>query len=324
MTLSLPGIGLLAADGEVLNNIADQAGAAVSIGLGVLLAMILFSYKTRAGVIARATTKESVRQPLFLLLMGLGLLLIIVNTYLPFFSLGQDIKMLKECGLATIQISGLLIAIWTASTSIASEIEGKTAMTLLSKPITRRQFVLGKYVGILQAATALIVPLMIVFCLFLVLKVAYDARESAKEVLPFLEQGTSMLSSTYLNEVLHVIPGFVLIFFEISVVAAISVAISTRAPMVVNMSSCLAIFIVGHITPQLVEAGSIQIEIVEFMARFIATILPNLESLSMSTAASTGQPIPTEYLLSALGYTAAYAGAAIFLSFYLFEDRDLA
>ena len=93
--------------------------------------------------------------------MGLGLLLIIVNTYLPFFSLGQDIKMLKECGLATIQISGLLIAIWTASTSIASEIEGKTAMTLLSKPITRRQFVLGKYVGILQAATALIVPLMI-------------------------------------------------------------------------------------------------------------------------------------------------------------------
>ena len=70
-----------------------------------------------------------------------------VNTFLPFFSLGEDIKMLKDCGLATILISGLLLAVWTASTSIANEIEGKTAMTLLSKPINRRQFIVGKYIG---------------------------------------------------------------------------------------------------------------------------------------------------------------------------------
>lgn len=294
------------------------------IALGIVLCMVLFSYYTRAGVIARATTKEAIRQPLFLLLMCIGVLLMVVNTILPFFSLGQDIKMLKECGLATIQISGLLIAIWTASTSIASEIEGKTAMTLLSKPITRRQFVMGKYVGILQAATALIVPLIIIFCLCIVYKVAYDARETSQDVPEFIEAGSRMVNPRYLDEVLHVLPGFVLVFLEISVVAAISVAISTRAPMVVNMSSCLAIFVVGHITPQLVEAGSIQIEIVQFMARFIATIMPNLESLSMSTAASTGQAIPSEYLLAALGYSVAYAGAALLLSFYLFEDRDLA
>src|SRR6185369_14845642 len=110
------------------------------IGVGVaalalLAALIGFLFQTRAGIIARATLKEAVRQPVFMLLLFVGIVLLIVNTFLPFFSLGDDIKMLKDCGLATILILGMFLAIWTSSTSIADEIEGKTAMTLLSKPI---------------------------------------------------------------------------------------------------------------------------------------------------------------------------------------------
>jgi ABC-type transport system involved in multi-copper enzyme maturation permease subunit len=322
--MTVPGIGLLAVDiaDEVIP--AWQWWSTTGVALAIFGGLLGISYGTRTGVIARATTKEAIRQPLFVLLLFLGLLLIVVNTFLPFFSLGEDIKMLKECGLATIQISGLLIAIWTASTSIASEIEGKTAMTLLSKPITRRQFVLGKYIGILQTALALLIPLMIVFCFFIFYKVGYDARESSKEVPEWWDSATMIPNTARLQEVLHVLPGFALIFLEIAVVSAISVAISTRAPMVVNMTSCLAIFAVGHLTPTLVEAGVLQIEIVDFMARLIATVMPNLESFSMSTAASTDKVIPPFYLLAALGYAVVYAGAAILLSFILFEDRDLA
>ncbi len=65
-------------------------------------------------MIARATTKEAIRQPLFLLLLFVALLLIIVNSFLPFFSLGEDFKMLKDCVLATVLISGLLLAVWTS------------------------------------------------------------------------------------------------------------------------------------------------------------------------------------------------------------------
>ena len=133
--------------------------------IAIFCALIGVSYFTRTGIIARATTKEAVRQPLFALMLFIGVLLIVVNTFLPFFSLGQDIKMLKDCGLATILISGLLLAVWTASTSIAAEIEGKTAMTLLSKPITRPQFIFGKYIGILQAVLFLLVPLIHLFAI---------------------------------------------------------------------------------------------------------------------------------------------------------------
>ena len=292
--------------------------------LAVFATLAFVSYGTRTGVIARATTKEALRQPLFALMLFIGVLLMVVNTFLPFFSLGQDIKMLKDCGLATILISGLLMAVWTASTSIASEIEGKTAMTLLSKPITRPQFVLGKYVGILQAVMFLIVPLVIVMCLAIFYKVGYDAKESGEQVPQLLEAGSMIPNLERSAEVLQILPGFALIFLEIAVLSAVSTAISTRTPMVFNMVSTFAIFVVGHLTPKLVEAGTFQIEIVYFMAQLIATVLPNLDYYNVSAAVATGQEIPPVYLLTAFGYTVAYGGAAILLSFILFEDRDLA
>lgn len=321
----MSGLSLLLAQEGAPDDIATWQWWATGVGvLAVLGAMLGVSYGTRTGIIARATTKESIRQPLFALMLFIGVLLILVNTFLPFFSFGQDVKMLKDCGLATILITGLLLAVWTASTSIASEIEGKTAMTLLSKPITRPQFVLGKYIGILQGVLFLLVPLIIVMCLAIFYKVGYDARESGKEVPAALEAGTMLPNVERSAEVLQILPGFALIFLEIAVLAAVSTAISTRMPMVVNMVSTFAIFVVGHLTPKLVEAGTFQIEIVYFMAQLIATVLPNLDYYNVSAAVATGQSIPPVYLLTTLGYTVAYGTAAILLSFILFEDRDLA
>jgi ABC-type transport system involved in multi-copper enzyme maturation permease subunit len=286
----------------------------VPFAVGLLVLTALFCYLTRAGVIARATTKEAIRQPLFPLLMALALLVLVTNTFVPFFSFGEDYRMLIDCGLATILICGLLLAVWTSSTSIADEIEGKTAMTLLSKPINRRQFVLGKFVGIMVAVFWLILPLMICFLALVYYKVGYDSRESAN---PDPE------SSFKLTIMLNTIPGLILSFFEICVLTSVSVAISTRVPMVVNMVTCFAIFVVGHVTSVMVERGVLHLEVVQFTARLIATALPNLE-LFKTEAASTGTFVPPPYLGYASLYCAAFSIAAIFLAFILFEDRDLA
>jgi ABC-type transport system involved in multi-copper enzyme maturation permease subunit len=267
------------------------------------------------GVIAWATAKEAIRQPVFPLLMGIVVVLNVVNVYIPFFTLGDDVKMLKDCGLATILISGMILAIWTASTSIADEIEGKTAMTLLSRPINRRQFVLGKYWGILLSVVLLFIPEVIAFLACVYFKVPYDAAESGRTDVTALES---------LESVRQILPGLVLIFLEVAVMSAISVAISTRLPMVVNMVTCLAVFVVGHLTPSLVYGGVFRLELVQFMARLFATVLPALDVFNIQAAVATGADVPVLYLGWALVYSLAYSGMAILLALILFEDRDLA
>jgi len=293
-------------------------------------ALWLFSYVTQSGNISRATSKEAVRQPIFFMLLAIAIVLLVLNTFIPFFTLKDDVKMQKDCGLATILICGMLLAIWTSSTSIAEEIEGKTAMTLLSKPINRRQFILGKFVGILQAVVLLLVPLCLCFLMLVYYKVGYDARESGKtppdwfEMVSFAGMQIPLLTGERLASVSQIVPGVILIFFEITVMTAVSVMISTRLPMVVNMVSCFVIFVIGHLTPVLVAAGVLQLEFVSFMARLIAAVLPSLDVFNIQAAVATGRAVPADYIGLSFIYCATYCATAILLAFILFEDRDLA
>lgn len=304
---------------------------ALMISYAVFAVVLLgINYATQSGVIARATTKEALRQPVFLLMTALGALVILVNIWVPYFSMGDDTKMFIDCGLATVQICALLHCVWTASLSVADEIEGKTAMTLLSKPINRRQFVWGKYVGIFQSALVMIVILGALFFVLTYYKFGYDQKESGATVaqmfymrdvglpfqMPFLVRERFVVARA-------ILPGLTLIAMEVAVMTAVSVAISTRVPMLVNISTCFAVFVIGHLTHSLVQSN-VQNVFVQFVARLLATVLPGLEHFNMQAAVSTGKNIPPDYLGLAGIYCAVYVAAMILFAFFLFEDRDLA
>lgn len=308
----------------------------IIVTLAAFVALFAVNFFTRAGMIARSTCKEAIRQPVFALLLAIGIVVVLLNTWVPFFSMGEDTKMYKDCGLATVLICSVLLAIWTASMTIADEIEGKTAMTLLSKPINRRQFIVGKYLGILQSVVWLMVPLCLVFLFLTYSKVVYDSRESGGEALTMFQWSTWVLGAIEIDfpfltaepwrETVQVIPGLLLIFMEVAVLAAISVIISTRLPMVVNLVTCFTIFVIGHLTPVLVQssADKQELEFVLFVARVFATVLPSLDSFNIQAAVATGKIVPPDYLGFAGLYALAYAVAGILLAFILFEDRDLA
>ena len=303
------------------------------VGSLLFLAFVAFSYGTRAGFIARATTKEAIRQPLFFLLLLIAAAVLVVNTFMPFFTLGDDIRELKNCGLATLLISGVLLAVWTAGTSITNEIDGKTAMTLLSKPITRRQFVIGKYIGIVQGVLWLFLPMTLLMAFLIFYKVGYDQREASEEIAMWFEWkavagGIELPTPNPIRmaAVSQILPGIVLCFFQVCVLGAISVAVATRLPMVVNLVICFAVFVVGNLTPMMVTQGKtvIQNEFVTFVARLIATVLPSLHSFDIYGALARGGSVPPTYLGMSFLYGASYAAATILVAFILFEDRDLA
>lgn len=269
-------------------------------------------------VIARATFKEAIRQPAFYVLIFLASFYLFWSIYVSYFTFGEDIKMYKDTGLTTISFVCLLLALLTASSTVAEEIEGKTAITLLSKPINRRQFLLGKYFGIEAAVFMMLLILGVMFCGGVWYKYAYDLRETA---------GGDVVLATRVAQVLQVLPGLALVFFEVSLLTAISVAISTRLPILVNLVLCISVFFLGHLTPVLVkssEEGGVN-ELVQFMARLFEFVLPSLEFFNAGPAIATGAIIPwTEYVIPALIYCTMYSAVALCFAFILFEDRDLA
>ncbi len=223
--------------------------------------------------------------------------------------------MLKDSGLVLVKIFAVILAVWGASTTISEEIEGRTALTVLSKPIGRRSFVLGKFLGI-GWTTAVMYVLLGVFLLAVVsYKTIYDAREASRD-LPTWDV-------CYL-EVTATIPGLALGYMETLVLAALSVAISTRLPMLANFVICFTVYVLGHLTPLIVQVTDERFEIVKFFGQLIATVFPNLEVFDVQSAVATGFAVPAEYLAWSLLYCVLFSVIAMLLALLLFEDRDLA
>ncbi len=272
----------------------------------------------KAITIALATAKETVRQPAFFVMAFFAAALLIVTIFVSYFTFGEDLKMYKDTGLTTISFFCMLLALLTASSTVADEIEGKTAITLLSKPINRRQFIVGKFMGIELGVLALYVLLGALFAAGVWYKYAYDLRESA---------GSTADQAKRWAQVMQVIPGLALGFFEVTILTSVSVAISTRLPMLPNLVVCILIFFLGHLSPVLIEVSDQgrANELIAFMAKLFGAILPGLEYFNAGPSISTGAVIPWfTYVLPVLGYTMLYSGAALLFAFLLFEDRDLA
>ena len=293
------------------------------VGAGALLAVVaLFAVMAllrwrlpKLAAIAQTTAKEAMSQPFFYVLIAIGVVLLGLFLILPYNTFGEDVKMVKSEGLTLIKLLAIMLAVWTASVSIANEIEGRTALTLLSKPISRWQLILGKFVGVLLPVAIIFVLLGAVFLTGVSYKVKYDARESSNP------EPTTM--DCY-EEIVQVVPGLVLAFMEAAVLASVSVAISTRLSMIPNLVICVSIYVLGHLVPLLVNSAVGNNEYVSFVGNFSAAVLPVLDHFNMDTAISTGRAISMEYMAWTGVYCLVYCTIAMLLALLLFEDRDLA
>jgi len=265
--------------------------------------------------IALATSKEAIAQPLYVLALIIGACLLALYIYIPYNTFGEDVKMFKDSSLMTIMVLAILVAVWTASVSVADEIEGRTALTLLSKPISRREFVLGKFLGIVWANFLMFVILGAWMLILVSYKVVYDARETSNP-----EPNWQLCNA----EMIGIVPGLVLSFMETVVLTAISVAISTRLPMLPNLVICGSIYVLGHLGPLIAQSSVGQNEFVAFFGQLIALVLPVLDHFNVQAAVAGGVRVPPDYLAWAALYCVLYSAVAMLLALFLFEDRDLA
>ncbi len=102
-------------------------------------------------IIAKNTLTETLRQPVYGVIIAFSLFLFFIGPSIAMYTLDEDIKMLREIGLSTLVLTGLFIAIFSATAAVTEEIETKTITTVLSKPVGRPTFILGKFLGVASA-----------------------------------------------------------------------------------------------------------------------------------------------------------------------------
>jgi ABC-type transport system involved in multi-copper enzyme maturation permease subunit len=209
----------------------------------------------RTFVILRHTFFEAIVQPIYGLLLALGAAILIIFGALPFFTLGEDTVMFKAVGLDIILLLVLVATLFATSKSIFEEIEDRTMLTLMSKPVQKWEVLIGKYLGIITAALMAVVVLGVIFCVTVWVRIPEDYLIRAKTV------EARELQRLWDLRALHVsglIPSLVLVWLQVSVLAAIGVALSTRFSLVVNLPAVILLYIAGNLArflPGMGEGG---------------------------------------------------------------------
>jgi ABC-type transport system involved in multi-copper enzyme maturation permease subunit len=303
----------------------------------------------KGGAVAQAAFREGVRQPMFWLLLGFAMLALGISPFWPYFTFGEDYVMVKDLGYDIIMLATVAFGVLAATLFVTEEIEGRTAVTLMSKPVSRRQFLLGKFVGILLVGLLMFGLLGLFFQSTLLLKRYLDPREYTPATAAWV---TSLTAHTNLppdvtdfvrggalwtSLSLETLPGLVASFCQVMVLVSIAVALATRLPMVLNLVLVVSVFLVSHLTPNLVSKarrlqelnpGSVVAQMLSFVAQVFDTLLPGLDFFRIDQVLVTDAPPDPGpyalYILSVLFYALLYTVVVILFGLVLFEDRDLA
>ncbi len=288
----------------------------------------------RTWVIARHTFIEAISQPIYSLLLGLGSALLVIFMFLPFFTLGEDTVMFKSVGLDIVLLLVLLTTLFATSRSIHEEIEDRTMLTLMSKPVSRFEVLMGKYLGLSGSALLGMAILGVLLCLCTWYRVPGDYQLSnrsidEREVTNLLNLRNAHLAGLY--------PSLLLTWLQVSVLAAISVAISTRFSLVVNLPAVIMIYIAGNLTRFLGDALSNDNPLLRWFGQGIATLLPFLEVFDLRKYAVYGQigigdnaaanSTPIGFIWQNTGVAVLYAGFyiafALTVGLLIFRRREL-
>lgn len=308
----------------------------------------------KGGAVALAAYREGWRQPMFWLIGVFAILTTWLSVVIPYFTFGDDYKMMKQIGFDVVMLAAALFGVLAASISISEEIEGRTAITLMSKPVNRRQFLLGKFLGILMACGAM--SLVLGLNLNAALRAMPEFDKSSGEVVDpmpaqanevFAPKAAKLLpagagrtvaegAAMWFGESFAHTWGIALGFGQVMILVAIATALATRLPFIVNLVVCLIIYFLGHLAPVVVRvtehAGgpnpSTGVGLIKFLGNLFDVFLPALEFFTMGPAIIREAPLRLVefiiYVATVLGYAVIYTVIALIVGLLLFEDRDLA
>ena len=314
--------------------------------------------------IAKNTFVETLRQPVYAVLIAAALLLFLLSPSLSMYTMDDDNKMLREIGLSTLFLTSLFVAIFSAAGAVSIEMENKTIMTVLTKPVQRPIFIIAKFLGVVGAVALAHYVSTIGLLMSIrhgVLETASDTHDWTVISAAAAVAGVTVLLSAFFNyaydwkftstavivaAILATfamvflglidrnwqfnpaengintldIYGSVLLFLAAVVIAALAVAISARFNIVVTLSACVGVFLLGLISDY-VFGRFADTHLWAQIGRFL---VPNLQVFWISDAIYEGSVVPFRYVLISASYALCYAAGILALAVAFFQRRQVA
>jgi len=261
-------------------------------------------------LVAGAVFRESVRDRVPYSMVLFAVVLMAASFLISQLTAGQDLKIIKDLGLAALSIFGMLIAVFLGIGLVSKEVERKSIFGLLAKPITRAQLVIGKYAGLV--ATLVINLAVMTAAFYAVLAfMNYSAPESVRAgwAAPALDP--------------RLLVAVVLIVAEVAVVTAIALFFSTFSSPLLSAVLTLGLWVAGHFNADLRNFGEVvDSPVIAAVARGLYYVLPNLAPFDVKAEVVHGLPVAMRHVALTLLYAAVYSALLLTASVAIFRRRD--
>ena len=251
----------------------------------------------RIAAIALNTFREAIRNRILYVLLVFAVVMISFSQILSLLTVGSEEKIIKDFGLASIDIFGVLTSVFIGIGLVSGEIERRTVYTLLAKPIHRFEFVLGKYAGLVLTLLVNTLIMTLWFFLVLALKGIFDPRLTVAVLL---------------------------LLFQFLLITAVAIMFSCLSSPILSSVFTLALYVIGHL---LWSLDLLKAKIVSPAGRALCTLLyyllPNLGNFDIKGQVVHGLPIAPALVGFAALYLILYGSAVLGGACAIFQAKEL-
>ena len=254
----------------------------------------------RTLAIASHVFREVIRDRILYLIGLFAVLLLAAMVLLPEVAIGTEKKIILDLGLAAMGVLGLVVTVFIGTGLVNKEIEKRTVLVLMAKPVSRAEFIIGKHLG-LSAVLAVLLSLMTIIYLgvLLVSRVSFPL-------------GSILLAILYL-------------FFELSLLTAVAILFGVFTSSLLATLFTFGIYLMGHLSPDLIKLGQLSKNPgIERFVQALYIVLPDLSRLDLKNQAVYGLevlPKPVILLENAV-YALVYIAMLLSIAIIVFSRRE--
>ncbi|PQV64976.1 ABC-2 family transporter protein [Abditibacterium utsteinense] len=309
-------------------NAADNASPFDFLGFALLGTLIWLTTPT-TWTIAATSFQEAIRRRWMTALLGFAVVMLAVSTFFTWMQPGEEQKFLRDYGIGFTVIMTLIAAIFLGVAMIPPEVERRTIFTILSKPVTRLEFLLGKYIGLMFTLLLNLIVMSVIFLL------AYAVFVISKEGFSraFVADGVGISKLGLGFDLSNLAKALFLHLGTLSIMAAFAVMLSQFLTGISAIICCFLVYFLGQsasywerLAGGTGEASQIAKPALSPALRAVVdgvyAILPRLDRFDVRERLVNDLPVGLNYLAKAGASGAIYTAVLLCVSYFVFSDRE--